>query len=122
MKSSRPAYDPALLDGAAGGLDVPCELVLNVAVWGVEQVISRRLSVSVCSQRLCPKEPSVHFGVTVVALVFLIDAGWYAIVATALSAVAPRNAHLPYKTWIGRSAGAIMGVLWVKLTSSAGSQ
>lgn len=66
-----------------------------------------------------PASPSIQYNLVVVFLVFFIEAGWYAIVATALSAEAPRNTYLRYKKWVDRSAGSIMGALGVKLATSA---
>lgn len=52
------------------------------------------------------------------ALVFAIEAGWYAIVALALSAASPRAAYLRAKTAVDRSAGAVLGILGLKLVAS----
>jgi len=46
---------------------------------------------------------------------FCIEAGWYAIVALALSAPAPAAAYLRWKRWIDRTAGGVMGLLGIKL-------
>lgn len=66
-----------------------------------------------------PASPSIQHNLAVVALVFLVEAGWYAIVATALSAKTPRNTYLRYKRWVDRSAGGVMGALGLKLAASA---
>ena len=66
-----------------------------------------------------PSHPSTQYNILVVGLVFLIEAGWYAIVATALSAEAPRSTYLRFKKWVDRFAGGIMGVLGIKLAASA---
>lgn len=66
-----------------------------------------------------PASPSLRYNLLVVALVFLIEAGWYAIVATALSSAAPRNSYLRFKTWIDRLAGGIMGALGLELAATA---
>lgn len=66
-----------------------------------------------------PASPSLQYIIAVVALGFIIDAGWYAIVATALSAEKPKNTYLRYKKWVDRSAGGIMGALGLKLSVSA---
>ncbi len=55
-------------------------------------------------------------------LVFLVEAGWYAIVALALSAEAPRAAYLNSKKRIDRVAGGLMGLLGLKLIASAHSE
>lgn len=52
-------------------------------------------------------------------LVFLIEAGWYAIVALALSSASPRAAYLRSKALIDRVAAGVMGLLGVKLFVAA---
>jgi threonine efflux protein len=52
--------------------------------------------------------------------VFCIEAGWYAIVALALSAPAPAAAYLRWKARIDRAAGGVMGLLGIKLIYDAG--
>jgi len=52
-------------------------------------------------------------------LVFVIETGWYASVALALSAVAPRAAYLRGKRWIDRVAGSVLAALGLKLFTSA---
>lgn len=47
--------------------------------------------------------------------VFLVEFGWYAIVATLLSASVPRRAYLRCKVWVDRLAGAIMVGLGIRL-------
>lgn len=53
-------------------------------------------------------------------LIFVVEAGWYTVVAFALSAGRPRTAYLRSKTWIDRTAGTIMGILGVRLLTEAG--
>ena len=52
-------------------------------------------------------------------LVFVIETGWYSIVALALSAPAPRAAYLRSKAGLDRVAGGIMTVLGIKLIAGA---
>lgn len=54
------------------------------------------------------------------AIIFCIEAGWYAVVALALSAPAPAAAYLRWKAWIDRAAGGVMGLLGLKLIHDAG--
>lgn len=65
-----------------------------------------------------PAAPSVAFNLSVVAMVFGIEAGWYVVVALALSASGPRGAYLRYKSWIDRVAGGVMVALGLKLVSA----
>lgn len=48
-------------------------------------------------------------------LVFAVEAGWYAIVAVALSSDKPRTWYLHYKAWVDRAAGGVMAFLGGKL-------
>lgn len=66
-----------------------------------------------------PAAASLVFNLSVAGLVFVIEAGWYALVAVVLSSSAPRNAYLRYKCWIDRTAGGMMIALGLKLVSSA---
>jgi threonine/homoserine/homoserine lactone efflux protein len=66
-----------------------------------------------------PPAPSFAFNVAVVVVVFMIETGWYTIVALALSSEGPRGAYLRYKTWVDRVAGGVMIALGLKLLASA---
>lgn len=52
------------------------------------------------------------------ACVFLIEAGWYGIVAMVLSSAAPRAVYLRAKPGIDRTAGGLIGLLGIKLATS----
>jgi threonine/homoserine/homoserine lactone efflux protein len=58
--------------------------------------------------------PSLYAGLKIA-----IEAGWYALVALALSAGGPRRVYLRAKTGLNRAAGAVMAALGVKLLASA---
>jgi len=66
-----------------------------------------------------PSPSTVAFNLCVVGLVFLIETGWYAFVAVALSSERPRHIYLRYKMFIDRTAGAIMVALGLKLITSS---
>ena len=66
-----------------------------------------------------PASPSMAFNLSVAAMVFSIEAGWYVVVALALSANGPRGVYLRYKSWIDRVAGGVMVALGLKLVSAA---
>ena len=59
------------------------------------------------------------FAASLLLLVFLIEAGWYALVALALSAEQPRAAYLRGKRWVGRLAGGVLILLGAKLVLDA---
>lgn len=66
-----------------------------------------------------PPNFSISLAVSTVLVIFLIEAGWYTLVALVLSSSQPRAAYLRFKSWIDRSAGAVMSLLGVKLILSA---
>lgn len=66
---------------------------------------------------LLPKEMPLWAALVLPLLIFSIEAGWYAIVALALSAAGPTAAYLRWKAWIDRAAGGVMGLLGLKLIS-----
>jgi threonine/homoserine/homoserine lactone efflux protein len=64
---------------------------------------------------LLPPELPLWAALLLPLVVFCIEAGWYSIVALALSASAPAAAYLRWKRWIDRAAGGVMGLLGLKL-------
>jgi threonine/homoserine/homoserine lactone efflux protein len=57
--------------------------------------------------------------VTLPALVFLIETGWYAVLAIALAMRSPRACYMGAKAWIDRAAGGAMSALGAKLVLEA---
>lgn len=68
---------------------------------------------------LLPAAPPMWVLLTLPPAVFLIEAGWYAIVAVAFSAGRPRAAYLRSKTWIDRVAASVIGALGLRLVFEA---
>ncbi|PWC39230.1 LysE family transporter [Azospirillum sp. TSO35-2] len=68
---------------------------------------------------LMPATPPVWLFATLPPAIFLIEAGWYTIVAVAFSAGRPRAAYLRSKHWIDRIAAAAIGALGVRLLADA---
>lgn len=66
-----------------------------------------------------PQHFSTSFAAVLLALVFLVEAGWYSLVAVVLSSSAPQKAYLSFKAWIDRAAGLVMFGLGLKLVSTA---
>jgi threonine/homoserine/homoserine lactone efflux protein len=64
---------------------------------------------------LLPKDMPLWAMLVLPVLIFCIEAGWYSIVALALSSPAPAAAYLRWKRWIDRAAGGVMGLLGMKL-------
>lgn len=67
---------------------------------------------------LLPRDVSMAQSTVLAASIFLLEAGWYIIVALLLSSTAPRNAYLKSKTSIDRTASVVMGLLGLKLIAS----
>lgn len=67
---------------------------------------------------LLPSVIPSWFYVALPVIAGVIDGGWYLLVAFLLSGEKPRQAYLKFKTAIDRTAGAVMGLLGVKLVSS----
>lgn len=68
---------------------------------------------------LFPQEPTRAFEAAVLACVVLVEAGWYTIVALALSVASTRTAYLRHKARIDRAAGLFLGGLGIRLATSA---
>ncbi len=66
-----------------------------------------------------PRHPSAGFFWILPPMVFLIEAGWYALVALAFSSELPRAAYLRAKVWVDRLAGTVLGLLGGKLILEA---
>jgi threonine/homoserine/homoserine lactone efflux protein len=65
-----------------------------------------------------PSDADLAFKAELAALVFVVEAGWYALVAIALSAPGPRGAYLRARTWLDRAAGGFLFAIGVKLVAS----
>ncbi len=68
---------------------------------------------------LLPREVPAGLMLSLVPLVFVLEAGWYLIVALLLSSASPRSAYLKFKARTDRVAGGVMGLLGLKLIFSS---
>lgn len=66
-----------------------------------------------------PPHFSVAFVLALLTLVFLVEAGWYALVALALSSPVPQRAYLSCKATVDRVAGAVLFGLGLRLITTA---
>ncbi|MET4578680.1 LysE family translocator [Ottowia thiooxydans] len=66
-----------------------------------------------------PPHFSFSFAASLLLMVFLVEAGWYSLVALLLSSPKPQQAYLSYKSWVDRAAGLVMFGLGLKLVTSA---
>jgi threonine/homoserine/homoserine lactone efflux protein len=64
---------------------------------------------------LLPAHPPLWMDFAIPPLIFVQESAWYALVALAFSAAHPRAVYLRAKKWIDRAAGAVIGVLGVRL-------
>jgi threonine/homoserine/homoserine lactone efflux protein len=74
---------------------------------------------SIFAAFLPAQTPAWTFAVLLPAI-FVVEAGWYAIVAIVFSAERPRATYLRWKGWFDRAAGAVMGALGLRLILGAG--
>ena len=68
---------------------------------------------------LLPAHPPAWLVAALLPLLFILEAGWYALVAVSLSSARPRGVYLRAKTLIDRCAGAVMGLLGLRLVLGA---
>jgi len=66
---------------------------------------------------LLPTGQTSSSGLVIVSLILTVETAWYALVAVAFSAERPRHGYLRSKLWIDRMAGAVTGLLGLKLMS-----
>ena len=66
-----------------------------------------------------PHGLNLQAGLLLVTMVFLLETGWYALVAVVLSAEKARKAYLRFKSLIDRVAGGVILLLGLKLASSS---
>jgi threonine/homoserine/homoserine lactone efflux protein len=66
-----------------------------------------------------PPQYGMSFAAALLLLIFLIEAGWYTLVAIALSTEQPRAAYLRGKRWVDRLAGGVLILLGAKLVLDA---
>lgn len=68
---------------------------------------------------LLPKQMPIWVALTLPVLVFIIETGWYAIVAFGLSTPSPRSVYLRWKPAIDRISGTVLGLIGVRLLLNA---
>jgi threonine/homoserine/homoserine lactone efflux protein len=68
---------------------------------------------------LLPREVPLFAIVALPILSYLIETGWYAIVAASLSRASARAAYVASNAWVDRAAGGVMSVLGAKLIFDA---
>jgi len=111
----RSAATPLVIDdmGASGKRPVTRSFWLGL----VTQLSNPKTAIYYASifAALLPAKPAAWLLIALPPVIFLIEAGWYAIVALAFSSNGPRSAYLRSKAWVDRVAGAVLGALGARL-------
>ncbi|MGD1951181.1 MAG: LysE family translocator [Leptolyngbyaceae cyanobacterium] len=68
---------------------------------------------------LLPSEVPAFAVIALPLVVFMIEVGWYSLVALVLSSTVPRARYLASKKWLDRTAGTISSLLGAKLIFEA---
>lgn len=68
---------------------------------------------------LLPSNVPAFVVIVLPTVVFIIEAGWYSLVALTLSSATPRARYLASKQWLDRIAGSILSLLGTKLIFEA---
>lgn len=96
-------------------------LLRSLALGFVTQVSNPKTAIVYASvfAAFLPPTPSIGFDFVLLTIVYAIEAGWYSVVALALSSERPRRAYLRFKSSVDRMAGGVMMLLGVKLVLSS---
>lgn len=118
-RGAREPISVGLPDGRSM-LSAPRALVLGF----VTQVSNPKTAVVYASifAALMPQNPPLAVMLALPPVIFLIEAGWYAVVAIAFSASRSQKAYLGAKVWVDRLAGAVIGVLGLRLIGESLAQ
>jgi len=68
---------------------------------------------------LLPRDAPAILIFSLPIIVFIIETGWYSVVALLLSSTSSRDAYLRYKSWIDRLAGGVITFLGIHLIVNA---
>lgn len=115
----RGAREPIGMDGvlADGSGGLRKALVLGLAT----QLGNPKTAIAYASifTALLPADPPTWVAWVIVPTIFLIEAGWYGIVAVVFSSERPRRGYLGAKHVFDRLAAGVLGLLGAKLISDA---
>lgn len=102
--------------GSAEGRSMQ-SLPRSLALGFVTQISNPKTAVVYASifAALMPQNPPLIVVIALPPVIFLIEAGWYAIVAIAFSVPRSQRAYLNAKLWVDRLAGAVIGALGLRL-------
>lgn len=111
----------ALSISADGGSVTPERLKRSFTMALITQLSNPKAAVIYASifAAFLPRHVPTSFAVSIAAVCFVVETGWYSTVATVLSSSGPRAAYLSFKSQIDRVAGSVMMLLGIKLVASA---
>ena len=115
----RSASHPIVISSATS--ERPRSLRRSFMLAAVTQLSNPKAAIvygSIFAAFLPAQAPGWIFAVLLPAI-FLVEAGWYTLVAVVFSADRPRAVYLRWKSWFDRAAGAVMGALGLRLVMSA---
>lgn len=115
----RGASQPLLVEGVDRGAGR--ELTRRFWLGFATQVSNPKTAIVYASvfAAFLPGTFSATFAAALLVAVFVIEAGWYALVALLLSTQKPRSLYLGFKTWLDRAAGAVLIGLGLRLVTTA---
>jgi threonine/homoserine/homoserine lactone efflux protein len=96
----------------------------SLALGFVTQISNPKTAVVYASifAALMPQNPPLLVVLALPPVIFIIETGWYAVVAIAFSASRPQRAYLGAKVWVDRVAGAVIGALGLRLIGESLAQ
>lgn len=102
--------------GSADGRSM-LSLPRSLALGFITQISNPKTAVVYASifAALMPQKPPLMVVLALPPVIFLIEAGWYSIVAIAFSVPRSQRAYLNAKLWVDRLAGAVIGALGLRL-------
>lgn len=116
----RGARTPLMADDIAPRAQSPSVSRRSLWLGLVTQISNPKTAIAYTSvfAAFLPAQTSLSFKALTLLLVFLIEAGWYGLVAVALSSSRPRRWYVQCKHWFDRIAGGVMITLGFRLLLS----